>query len=70
MNHFHEKFRQNDVKFAQRDGIKIWHQFSTYLGKKLKPNFDAIPLSEIPSISRNNPQFTFKNSTASKSKHF
>ena len=22
MNHFHEKFRQNDVKFAQRD----WHQ--------------------------------------------
>ena len=41
---FHEKIRQNNSNFAQRDaskyGIKNWHQFFS-LGKKLMPNFDA-----------------------------
>ena len=48
--HEDEKIRQIDANFAQRDGIKIWLQFSS-LGKKLMPNFDAIPLSKIPPIS-------------------
>ena len=41
--HKDEEIRHIDANFAQRDGIKIWHQFFS-LGRKLKPFFDAIPL--------------------------